>query len=246
MNVFTWIKGRDLSVEASGRDHRDLALKLYKAFQNRWRTCQRVKCLRQVRAFGQTHLTFAVIAKTSCLQDARQPNLLGCRLQRGEIGYIRIRRRGQPKLGQKVLFDQAILADPQRFAAWAYGNNCLDQVQRLGRDVLKLIGDDVNRTRKGLKRACVLVRCGCNLCRHLSRRCVFARLKNVTAKAKARCRHGQHPPQLAPAKDADCCAGVQPPTHRAARPELRPIGWRANRPAAAPARDLKAREYQRP
>ena len=109
-----------------------------------------------------------------------------------------------------------------------------------GGDVLKLIGDDIDRGRKGSQGGVILIaRRGAGM-GHIRGRWVGRRLIDMGFVSQSAGGHRQHAAQLPAAQNSDGRARLQHLTHPSAHPGSNPTRPRATRPAAPPAPGQKS------
>ena len=114
--------------------------------------------------------------------------------------HRRPRRRRNPGIVQKLLFQQPVLADAQNLRPRAHRPQARQQCQALRRNILKLKRHHIHRLGKPPQRRLVgIIRHGI-VSSHLRRRPKYLRREYMRGIPQPRRRHGGHPPQL-PAAD---------------------------------------------
>ena len=126
------------------------------------------------------------------------------------------RRRRQTDPIQETLLPQAILADRQRPAVGADRHACLDQVKRLGRNVLKFVSHDIDAASEGRERFPVAIVRGGGHSSDFACRRHRSRLKDMRAQSEPGRRHRKHAPKLSAAQYADGLARRQSVTRHGA------------------------------
>ena len=236
VDILARIIGCDRPIQPPRRNHRHLVAKADKPLQHRRRTVHRPKGRRRISRRHNPRLPLAIISQPRGFQNRRRADLGNRRLQIGQRSHRPIGRAGQAKSGQKILLGNPLLRNRQGAAVRANGLGRLQQIQRGGRDVLKLIGDDIDRGRKGGKGRMILIarrRAGMG---HIRGRRVGRRLIDMGLVSQAARRDRQHAAQLPAAQNSDGRARFQHLTHPSAHPGSSLTKPRAINPAlAAPA-----------
>ncbi len=133
-----------LAIDAAHDEHRDLVLEIDEAFENGRRFSEAFESRFQLRAFRDARLALAVVAHAARFQDALLAH------GRDGLGEIRLavdgrkRRHGNAEAADEALFLEAVLRNRERFRPWPNGRHGLGGGCGGERNVLELIGDDID------------------------------------------------------------------------------------------------------
>ena len=150
MLVLAQVEGGEASIGGTGRHHRDLALEGHEPFEDERRAAELGENRVPVALFGGADdaLAFAVIAEAAGLQHGGK----AYRLQRAGEVVRRIdlpeRRGGDAEAVDEALLGQPVLSRGEGVGAGAEGRVARQQVGGLPRDVLELVGHDVDARRE--------------------------------------------------------------------------------------------------
>ena len=158
--------------------------------------------LLQVRGRREFHLPFAVVSKISGLHHARQSHLRhsgrDLTVECFGVGHVGKAAGAQPRF-----LPLAVLRRVQHLGPRIQRHQRRNHRQRTGRNVLKLIRDDVDPPREFPQRLRIVVARIYLPVRHRARGALGLRFVNMHAIAQRLGGLGQHAPELAAAEDAD-------------------------------------------
>ena len=193
-----------VAVAGAGEDDRDLAAEGDEGLQDRRRLADRPPGRHRVVAGADQRLALAVIAEAARLEHRRAA---GAGERRIDVGERRDRgegRHGDAELGHQLLLGEAVLG--HREAAARPGDTVTRAARNVdggGRDVLELVGDDVDgRGEIGERRLVVVGRDGAGG-GDGEGRALRVGAVDVAGEAELGRGHRQHAAELAAAENAD-------------------------------------------
>src|SRR5690606_32793328 len=139
------------AAHAARHDYRDLAREIDIALEHTQLGAQRAPDFRRVGAGVDPDLALAVITEARGLEDGRRRQLAQGPHQAARAVNRPERRDRDTEIGEERLLPQPVLGHMQGAPARTYGYACGQPLDRLGRNVLELEGDDVDGRREGVE-----------------------------------------------------------------------------------------------
>ncbi|KKN85001.1 hypothetical protein LCGC14_0283700 [marine sediment metagenome] len=220
VDVLTGIETGDFARRPARGDDGNFGAKVHEPFEHGRRAIHFGPCGVKIGIVFQTRLALAVIAKSTCFQDRRRADGRHRGVQIGGIGDIGKGGNSQAQTFEELFFDQTVLTGPQGLAVGTDGGDVFDHIQRVGRDVLELERDNINRLGKGGQRVDVIIARGGQRVGDITCRRGGTGFKDMRAKSQTCGGNSQHTAQLPAAQNPNGGPCLQCFSHSKAPP-----GW---------------------
>ena len=209
--VLGHIEAFDGAVAPARRHHRDLALEVDEALEDRWRAADLVPGRDRVRAVADQGLAFAVVPEPPGLEHGRPADRIERRRQIGRSVDPAVRRGRDLQARDEILFDQAVLGGREHNRIRQHRPARGQKGCGLRRHVLELIRDHIDVLDEAIECGGVVVIGERRAPRHVEGRRIRIRRVDVALEAEPRGGERQHAPELAAAQDADCAVRAEHP-----------------------------------